>query len=81
MAALDASRPDWISLEHSGVTLDGPNGATAFRPWNNFKGWREGKQVLLLEMPADQIMFFSVAEMPEGERQAIRELLRLHINT
>lgn len=80
-AALDAARPNWISLEPPGVTLDGPNGATSFRPWNHFKGWREGKQVLLLEMPADQIIFFSVAEMPEDEQQTVRELLRLYIKT
>jgi YcxB-like protein len=79
MAALDAERPDWIGLEHPGVTLHGPKGATAFQPWNSFTRWREGKRVLLLEMQAGRFIIVSVAELPEIERQSIRQLLDLYI--
>jgi hypothetical protein len=79
LAALDAARPDWIGLEHPGVTLNGPKGATAFQPWNSFTGWREGKRVLLLDMEAGRFIIVSVAELPEGEKQSIRQLLDLYV--
>ena len=46
---LNTTLPDWVSLVDDGVKLNGPQGATAFQPWNNYKGWREGKRVMLLD--------------------------------
>jgi hypothetical protein len=44
-AKRNARRPE-INLTTEGIKLDGPDGATAFLPWHNFKGWREGRQVV-----------------------------------
>jgi|SRR5579884_1185019 len=79
LAALNATRPDWISLEDSGVKTNGPNGATTFQPWSSFKGWRESKRTLLLDMQNDSFMLLSIAEFPASERQGIRQLLDSHI--
>jgi hypothetical protein len=79
LAALKANRPDWISLEDSGVRMDGPNGATAFQPWSNFNGWREGTRALLLDMQGGGFILLSVAELPAMQRQSVQQFLDSHI--
>jgi hypothetical protein len=79
VAVLNASRPDWILFEDSGISTNGPNGATAFQPWSNFKGWREGKRTLFLDMQSGSFILLSVAEVSPMERQSILRFLDLHI--
>jgi hypothetical protein len=76
---LNATLPDWISLVDDGTKLNGPNGATGFWPWNNFKGWRERKRVMLLDMQTGAFVILPVGELSDPERQPIRQFLRLHI--
>lgn len=76
---LNATLPDWISLVNDGTKLNGPNGATGFWPWNNFKGWREGQRVMLLDMQSGAFVILPVAELADPERQSIRQFLRSHI--
>jgi hypothetical protein len=72
---LNAGLPDWLALENSGVKSEGPNGAAAFQPWPNFKGWREGSRVILLDLDSDAFMILPVAERLSAERDSIRQLL------
>lgn len=77
---LNASLPDQISLTKDGVNLSGPNGATGFFPWSNFKGWREGQRVILLDhAQGSQAVILPVAGMSENERQSVRDLMRSHV--
>jgi hypothetical protein len=76
---LNTTLPDWVSLVDDGVKLSGPQGATAFQPWNNYKGWREGKRVMLLDLQGGGFMMLPVADLSEIERDSIRQFLRSHI--
>lgn len=78
-AQLDTTRPDWISFGNDGLNLDGPNGARSFRPWNNFTGYREGRRVMLLDITKNSFVMFSVAHLPEPERESMRQLFRANI--
>src|SRR5438445_11235619 len=49
LAELNATLPDKIEVTNDGVKCDGPNGRTGFVPWGNFKGWRGGKRVMLVD--------------------------------
>jgi len=44
---INAALPDQVNLTSDGVKWNGPTGGTGFLPWRNFKGWREGRRVLL----------------------------------
>jgi hypothetical protein len=76
---LSAGLPDWLTLDDNGVKSDGPNGATAFRPWQNFKGWREGRRVILLDLETGAFLILLIDERSEAERESIRQFLVLHI--
>jgi hypothetical protein len=78
---LSASLPDWITLAEDGIKLNGPNAATSFQPWGNFKGWREGKRVMLLDSQVGGFLMVPVAELSALERESLRQFLRLHIAT
>ncbi len=74
--ALEASLPDWIMLENDGLRFDGPNGATAFQPWSNYKGWREEGRVILLDRAEGRgFTMLPVAAISEVERQSLRTML------
>jgi len=80
LAKLNATLPDQVNFTNAGVTLDGPNGASAFLPWTHFKGWREGKRVMLVEMvEGNSIVIVPVAQYSEIDRQPIRQLLQSSI--
>jgi hypothetical protein len=76
---LNATLPDWITLADNGVQLDGPNGAKIFNPWSAFSGWREGKQVILLDMTGGGFLILRLEDKPEIERESVRQFLRSHL--
>jgi hypothetical protein len=81
LTQLNATLPDQVSLTTEGVKLDGPSGATGFLPWRNFKGWREGSQVVLVDQSqGDRFVILPVQQLSEIERQSIREFLQSHIS-
>jgi hypothetical protein len=81
LTQLNATLPDFVSLTTEGVKLDGPDGATGFMPWRSFKGWREGRQVMLVDQcQGNRCVMLPVPQLSEIERQSIREFLRAHIS-
>lgn len=80
LSKLNAALPDHINLANDGVKMDGPDGATGFLPWRNFKGWREGHRVMLLDKTeGNSSVLLPVAQLSEIEREQLRQLLRSHI--
>lgn len=80
LTQLNAVLPDQVSLTNDGVKLDGPNGATGFLPWRNFKGWREGHRIVLLDQcEGNRAVMLPVAQLSEIEREPIRQFLQSHI--
>ena len=80
LTQLNATLPDQVSLTKDGVKLDGPNGATGSLPWRNFKGWREGRRVMLIDQcEGNRAVMLSVAQLSEIERLPIRQFLQSHI--
>ena len=76
---MKAGLPDSLSFEDTGVRLQGPNGATGFQPWGNFKGWREGRRVVLLDMRGGGFLMFSLAEQSGAQRESIRQFISSRI--
>lgn len=76
---VSAALPDWITVLKDGVKLDGPGGATLFQPWSNFQGCREGKRVMLLYTRNGSTIILPIAELPEMERESIRQMLAPHV--
>jgi hypothetical protein len=81
LSELNTTLPDWITVVGDGIQQNGPSGATAFQPWNNFKGWREGERVMLLEMEGSAFMILPLSELSDVERQSIRQSILSHIST
>jgi hypothetical protein len=80
LTQLDATQPNQISFTTDGVKWDGPNGATGFLPWRNFKGWREGRRVVLVDQrEGNRAVILPVAQFSEIERLPIRQFLQSHI--
>jgi hypothetical protein len=81
-AALSASLPDWMFLENGGIRFDGPNGATAFQPWANYKGWREKGRVILIDRAQNKgFTVLLVSALSETERQSLRAMLDSSVPT
>jgi hypothetical protein len=76
---LNSTLPDWISIAENGVNLNGPNGATGSWPWNNFKGWREGSRVVLLDLQSGAFVILPVTDLSDVERQSLSRIMQLHI--
>jgi hypothetical protein len=77
---LNATLPDHLNLTTDGVKIDGPNGASAFLPWRTFKGWREGRRVVLIDLSqGNSVVILPVAQLSEIERLSIRQYLQSHI--
>lgn len=77
---LNATLPDHVNLTTDGVKMDGPNGASAFLPWRTFKGWREGRRVVLIDQSqGNSVVILPVAQLSEIERLSIRQFLQSHI--
>jgi hypothetical protein len=80
LAKLNATLPDQINFTNDGVKLNGHDGASAFLPWRHFKGWREGKRVILVEaVEGTGVVILPVAQYSEIERQPIRQFLQSSI--
>jgi hypothetical protein len=80
VAQLNAALPERISFTNDGVKWDGPNGATGFVPWRNFKGCREGRRVILVDQrDGNRAVMLPVAQMSEIDRLPIRHLLQSQI--
>ena|ERR1700689_4449935 len=80
LSQLNATRPDQMTFTNDGMKFDGPNGATALVPWRNFKGWREGQRVVLVEQSdGNRFVMLPVAKLSDIERLPIRQFLRSHI--
>jgi YcxB-like protein len=75
-AQLNATLPDGVTIENGGVKLELPAGATAFHPWQSFRGWREGQRVILLDKTDQSFIMVPVAELPEIDRESLRQFLR-----
>jgi len=77
---LNAALPERISFTNDGVKWDGPNGATGFVPWRNFKGWREGRRVILVDQrDGNRAVMLPVAQLSEIDRLPIRQFLQSQI--
>lgn len=80
VAKLDATLPDTLQLDATGVQLDGPNGAKGFQPWGSYTGFREGQHVMLLQRKeAGMYNVLPISAMGEGERGALRGLLTSYL--
>jgi hypothetical protein len=80
LAKLNATLADQIVLTSDGVKLNGPDGASAFLPWRNFKSWREGKRAMLLgQAQENQFVILPIGELSEIQREPVRQFLRSHI--
>jgi len=80
LTQLNATLADNISLTNDGVKWDGPNGATGFLPWRNFKGWRErGRVVLVDQCEGNRFVILPIAQLSEIERLPVRQFLQSHI--
>ena len=80
LTQLNATLPDQVILTNEGVKFDGPNGATSFQPWRNFKGWREGRRVVLVDQCEGNVsVVLPVAQLSEIERLPIQQFLQSHI--
>lgn len=74
---LNATLPDWIHLANDGLKFEGPGGASAFQSWGDFKGWREGGRVMLVDrVEGHGFVILPVGDVSEAERQALRDTLR-----
>ena len=77
---LNATLPDHLNLTTDGVKIDGPNGASAFLPWQTFKGWREGRRVVLIDLSqGNSVVILPVAQLSEIERLSIRRYLQSYV--
>jgi hypothetical protein len=74
-AQLNATLPDTLIFESSGVKLKLSAGATAFHPWQSFCGWREGERVILLDKHDNTFLIVPVAAMSGIERDSFRQFL------
>jgi hypothetical protein len=72
---LNERLPDRISLATDGIHLDGPHGATGFQPWRNFKGWREGQRIFLIDQSQGGFFILPVAAFPPVQRETLRQML------
>ncbi len=80
VANLDASLPDTLSLSAEGVRLNGPNGAQGFQPWMSYKGYREGKHVVILDRKEQGLYnVLPISGLQEGDRHSLRGLLQNYL--
>ena len=80
LTKLNATLADHIILTNDGLKWSGPNGASGFLPWRNFKGWREGQRVMLVDQcEGNRFVILPFGELSEIQREPVRQFLRLHI--
>jgi len=82
LAQLNAILPDQVNLTTEGVKLDGPNGASGFVPWRNFKDWHEGQRVILVRRSdGNRAVILPIAHLSDVERAPVRQFLFSQIPT
>ena len=80
LTQLNATLPDQLELTSDGIRWNGPNGSTGFLPWTAFKGWREGRRVVLVDQTqGNRFLMLPVGQLSEIQREPIRQFLRSHI--
>ncbi len=80
IARLNAELPDQIGLTSEGVKMEGPDGASSFLPWKAFKGWREGRRVVLIEdSRRKSFVIVPVGRQSVTARESIRQFLASYI--
>ena len=76
LAALNATAPDYIDLDGSGLRTQQSNGATSFQPWESFKGWRSAQSVILLDLAASKrVTILPLTALSVSERDVLRGLV------
>ncbi len=78
LARVNASMNRFI-LTDEGVEWHGSSGKTGLLPWSGFHGWREGRQVMVLEGSTIKFVILPVINLSEFERQSIRQFLQSHV--
>jgi hypothetical protein len=79
-ATLNAALPDWITMASDGLRFDGPAGNTAFQPWANFAGLREGKSVFIVDRAIDDgFVMLPTASLEAEDRNRILQTLKAQI--
>ena len=80
LAALNATAPDWIDLDGSGLRTWQSNGATSFQPWESFKRWRSAESVILLDLAASKrVTILPLTALSVSERDVLRGLVASHL--
>jgi hypothetical protein len=80
LVKMNMARPDQMDLTNEGLKCAGPNGAAAMFPWSNFKGWREGRRVILIERnEGNRFVILPVSALSEIDRTPIRQFLQSNI--
>jgi hypothetical protein len=80
LARLKVTWPDWFTLTEDGIESCGPGRATSFHPWENFKSWREGRRVILVQRErGKRAAVLPVANLSDAARQEVRQFLQSHI--
>lgn len=65
--------PDTIRLESNGIQMSRISGANSFAPWNTFKSWRIGKQVVLLNYAeGKRYLILPVSSLSMPEQQSLQ---------
>lgn len=78
---LTETLPDFVTIASDGVHFDGPSGANAFSPWSHYKGWREGKKVVLLSRSlGGGTIILPVGDLLPAERERVRRLLMQYLS-
>jgi hypothetical protein len=76
----NATRPDTMTFTDTGLNCDGPAGASAHIPWQQFTSWREGRRVFLLKLgQGKRFIILPVSQLSEQDRAPIRQFLQSRI--
>lgn len=78
LAGLNA-KGDRFVLTAEGVKRETFEGTAKLLPWESFKDWREGQQIMLLNTYASGAVILPIAQLSELEREPIREYLKSRI--
>jgi hypothetical protein len=68
------------SFDEKGISASYVTGATAFVPWREFSGWKEGEGVFTITLPSGTFRVFSKRGLSEPELEQLRSLLRSQIS-
>jgi hypothetical protein len=80
LARLNGTLPDRVQLTSEGIQWVRPGGGQAVLRWSELGGWRERRRVVAIDdARGAAAVVFSVAEMPELERQRLRDYLRSQV--